>query len=314
MNFKTYQPKVPEAVRKEWYAYPENIVRVTAGPGGEALLILGSEKTALIDTGMACFETQLLENLHAVLKKRPLDYIFCTHTHYDHVGALGAVKKEWPEAVSCASAYAKKVFSRPGAIQTMQKMTANAGRTYLGNSDFQIDFPYMQIDRVVKDGDRISLGEESLLVLETPGHTNCSLSFALEPQRILFLSESTGVLTADGRVESSVLKSYGQARESIRKCKNYQASRLVSPHAGLVPLALQDKFWDLLQEEMQEIVEFVGARLDKMSEEEIWQEYVNKTHGISKGFSQPREAYALNVKYQIKAAIAEWKRQNRIIE
>ena len=31
------------------YEFPENIVRVTAGKGGEALLILGSEKTALVE-------------------------------------------------------------------------------------------------------------------------------------------------------------------------------------------------------------------------------------------------------------------------
>ncbi len=35
------------------FDFPENIVRVTAGNGGEALLILGSEKTVLVDCGMA---------------------------------------------------------------------------------------------------------------------------------------------------------------------------------------------------------------------------------------------------------------------
>ncbi|MEG0157720.1 MAG: hypothetical protein RR661_08725, partial [Anaerovoracaceae bacterium] len=33
--------------------FPEGIVRVTAGFGGESLLILGEEKTALYDCGMA---------------------------------------------------------------------------------------------------------------------------------------------------------------------------------------------------------------------------------------------------------------------
>ena len=35
------------------FANITNIRRVTAGSGGEALLIIGSEKTALYDAGMA---------------------------------------------------------------------------------------------------------------------------------------------------------------------------------------------------------------------------------------------------------------------
>ena len=36
--------------------FPSPLVRVTGGPGGEAVLVMGSEKTALHDCGMACFE------------------------------------------------------------------------------------------------------------------------------------------------------------------------------------------------------------------------------------------------------------------
>ena len=35
------------------HAYPESIVRVTAGAGSDALLYLMKEKTVLIDCGMA---------------------------------------------------------------------------------------------------------------------------------------------------------------------------------------------------------------------------------------------------------------------
>ena len=40
-------------------AYPKPLVRVTGGKGGEAVLIVGSEKTALHDCGMACFRKDL---------------------------------------------------------------------------------------------------------------------------------------------------------------------------------------------------------------------------------------------------------------
>ena len=43
--------------------YPAPVLRVTGGKGGEALLILGPEKTCLYDAGMACFGDKLIENM-----------------------------------------------------------------------------------------------------------------------------------------------------------------------------------------------------------------------------------------------------------
>ena len=57
--------------------YPDPVYRVTGGMGGEALLILGSEKTALYDVGMACFADRLITNIDCILEgtERTLDLI-----------------------------------------------------------------------------------------------------------------------------------------------------------------------------------------------------------------------------------------------
>ncbi len=70
--------------------YPPPVYRVTGGMGGEALLILGSEKTALYDGGMACFADRLIENMETIMEseERTLDYVLLSHTHYDHIGGL----------------------------------------------------------------------------------------------------------------------------------------------------------------------------------------------------------------------------------
>ncbi|MEI3279948.1 MAG: hypothetical protein V8R46_03865 [Eubacterium ramulus] len=52
------------------YEFPKNIVRVTAGKGGEALLILGSEKTALVDCGMAYCADKLIEKYSQCIEKK----------------------------------------------------------------------------------------------------------------------------------------------------------------------------------------------------------------------------------------------------
>ena len=293
------------------YEFPENIVRVTAGKGGEALLILGSEKTALVDCGMAYCADKLIENIHNVLKKRnvqfgqecSLDYILATHTHYDHIGAMAAVKTEWSEAKICAGAYATKVFSREGAIQTIQKMSNMASRLYGGTPNIQIDFEKMQVDRVLQDGDTISLGEEQIRVLETPGHTNCSVSYGLEPQRILFLSESTGVIESEISVISSTLKSFQDTIDSVEKCRAYHARQLVIPHYGIISEESQEKFWSLLKEDIDQKIDFVRIRLETQTEEEILAEFLPYFWKEERAESQPYDAYALNGKYEVKAIL-----------
>ena len=82
--------------------FPKPLVRVTGGKGGEAVLILGSEKTALIDCGMAYCGERMTENLAERLAssgREKLDYIILSHSHYDHMGALPYVMRIFPDAV-----------------------------------------------------------------------------------------------------------------------------------------------------------------------------------------------------------------------
>ena len=107
------------------FDYPEGTYRVTAGMGGEAILVIGSRYTALYDTGMAYCAEGTISNIKTVLHRHQrtrLDYILVSHTHYDHIGALPYVLKEWPDAIVCGAAKAMMVSSSspssPSAIDT----------------------------------------------------------------------------------------------------------------------------------------------------------------------------------------------------
>ncbi len=73
-----------------------------------AYLIVGQEKTALIDTVDPEKSSVLMSNLADTGIKR-LDYIVCLHTEQDHSGSIESVLRQFPEAIVVANAKVKEM-------------------------------------------------------------------------------------------------------------------------------------------------------------------------------------------------------------
>lgn len=280
---------------------PAPLVRVTGGRGGEAILILGSEKTGLYDCGMACFSDRLIENIHNVLdeQNRTLDYIFLSHTHYDHIGALPYLLKEWPDVKVCGGEKAVKVFASEGAKKTMVRL-GNAAKEQFG-TDIEITAEGMRVDIVMSDGDSISLGREKVTAFVTKGHTDCSMSYMLDPQKILFASESTGVINGTGFMYPSILKNFDDAVESALKLKKLEVNDIIVPHYGVLEKGAKKTFFDDFIEAAKaerELI-FEGIR-EGLSDEEILERHKAVYWSEARNVNQPYPAYKLNAEITIR--------------
>lgn len=286
------------------FGFPEGIKRVTAGHGGEALLIRGSEKTALLDCGMAYCGRELAENLRQALEERPLDYIILSHSHYDHIGALPYVKQAYPKAVTLGAEHAQKILARPGARKLMKELGEVAREKYRPGSCEEIPTDGLKVDRIIGEGDGISLGERTLTVMETKGHTDCSLSFFLKPDSILFASESTGILEKLDYVHTPILKSYEDAMESFYKCRACGAKSIVLPHFGLIPQDFNETYWKLYEKELADKMAYLTALVRRgLSEEAILHQYLEKYWDPVKAQEQPYEAFAINSQHIVKVLL-----------
>lgn len=281
------------------FAFPQGIIRVTAGSGGEALLVFGSEKTVLYDCGMAYCHEQLIENISKALTEQGrdrLDIVLLSHTHYDHIGALPYVIEKWPDVSVCAAAKAKSVFESKGAKATMKRL-GEAARDEFSTFKDPISVNNLRVDRIVKDGDQIAIGQEYFAVLETPGHTSCSMTYVLEPAGIMFTSESTGVLRDSESVETSALKSHQDTIDSANKCKAYHAKQIVCPHFGVLPEGFVDTYFDLYLKSAEEEKEFIlNYARQGYSNEEILEEYEKQFWTAERSKSQPKAAFEENAR------------------
>jgi len=291
------------------HRFPEKIERVTAGAGGEALLLLGSEKTALLDCGMAYCADQLIENIKNILhrKHRTLDVILLSHTHYDHIGALPYVLKEWPNAQVFGAAHCQRVFASEGARRKIQELGQVAWSKYRQDLPSEILVEGMKIDRILRDYDQVSLGEEWVVAIETKGHTDCSMTYVLQPDGVMFASESTGVLESPDFMHVSILKSYQESMASAEKCRDYPISHLVSPHYGSIPDFFIPEYWRLFvaSAEMKRDYLF-ELHLNNLSFEEMLATYTKKYWNETRGAEQPKEAFLENAKNIIAAIIKEF--------
>jgi metallo-beta-lactamase class B len=100
-------------------------------------------------------------------KPEDIRLLLTTQAHFDHVGT---------------HAHFKKLSG--GIVQAMDgdaQLLRSGGKTdYLFGKDPNFHFPPMAVDRVLKDGDIITLGGERLTARKTPGHTPGSTTFLME--------------------------------------------------------------------------------------------------------------------------------------
>jgi len=128
---------------------------------GSFTYYIDDEKKLLVDAG--------------VLVKKKVDLIVITHCHFDHILFLNELKKINRCQVICGR-------KEKEAIEKLNE------KVLLDRSPKAL-LP-TKVDRVVKEGDFINTGTFNFKVLETPGHTNGSISLFEEKAEILFSGDA----------------------------------------------------------------------------------------------------------------------------
>lgn len=292
---------------KERFTFPGYMERVTSGVGGESFLVLGGEKTALYDCGMAYSQAGLIRNIEEKIAERGyggLDYVLLSHTHYDHIGALPYIIKRWPSVKVCGAEKALKVFKSEGAAATMVKLGESARDRYAVSEEeksCEITADGLRCDIVMHEGDTVDLGDMTVRAYETKGHTDCSLTYMLEPVMTMLASESTGVLRSDGKMYTAILKSFAQTIESAEKCRALKPKLIIGNHFGRIPDEVTEKYFDLYIEAATEERDFILAMKERgLSHIEMIKEYEKVYWTAERAKSQPKEAFYENANWIIK--------------
>jgi metallo-beta-lactamase class B len=118
----------------------------------------------LINTGIPGSDSMIRKHVEALgFRYRDIKILLATHAHFDHVGAMAAIKKA-----------------------THARLMIEEKDVYLmedgGNSDFDMGghgpmFEPVKVDRALHNNDIVRLGGMEIQVLHHPGHTKGACSF-----------------------------------------------------------------------------------------------------------------------------------------
>ncbi len=209
------------------------ITDVRALKGDSAFLIDSGKTAVLYDSGFAFTGYEVADNIKKELKGRKLDYIFLTHSHYDHALGSAYICKIFPDAKVVAGEYAAKIFAKDSAKSVMRDLDRKFAQAN-GVADYEDLIDGLRVDIAVKDGNKIQAGDMCFTVVDLPGHTRCSVGYYLESEKLLLSSETLGVFDGESTVVPSYLVGVRMTLDSIDKATALDIDHILLPHFGLL--------------------------------------------------------------------------------
>jgi flavorubredoxin len=166
--------------------------------------LIKEDKVVLIDTVWRPFSKEFIDNLAQTIDLSKIDYIIANHAEIDHSGALPELMRHMPDTpIYC---------------------TKNGVKSLKGHYHQDWNF------KVVKTGDRLSLGQKELIFVEAPMlHWPDSMFCYLTGDNVLFSNDAFGQHYASEYMFNDLV----DQNELFNECIKYYAN-ILTPFSPLV--------------------------------------------------------------------------------
>ncbi len=175
----------------------------TFNPVGENTYLIWDEESceaAIIDAGMSNNRENAIISEFITKENLQLKYALQTHMHFDHIWGLSYILETYGIKPLCHAAE-ESIYRDVPEMTSMFRLSMN--------------WNLPVVERYINEGDTFQLGNTTIKVLHTPGHTPGGLSYYIPSANIIF----TGDTLFQGSIGRTDLPG-GNLSEEIDSIKN----------------------------------------------------------------------------------------------
>ncbi len=194
--------------------------------GISAILVTGKQGHVLIDGGLPEAAPLVLANIAAAgFKPEDVRWILSSHEHFDHAGALAALKH----------ATGARIAALSDAAEVLESGRATAEDPQFGQLD---PFPPVPVDKRVTSGAHVTLGDLDLTAHATPTHAAGSTSWTWracdDRGKCLNIAyaDSASAISAKGYRFTDHPARIAGVRKGLERIAALPCDLLVTPHPG----------------------------------------------------------------------------------
>ena len=191
--------------------------------GITVLLITSPQGHIVIDSGTEADADLVVANIRKLgFRPTNVKFLLHSHEHFDHVGGMARLQQ----------LTGAQLLASPAAAIVLRTGVAASDDPQTG---MHKPFPTARVDRVIREGEMVRLGDTILTAIATPGHTAGALSWRWGScdggrcRQIVYADSLTPVSRDDYRFSDhpAVVQAF---RTSIAKIAALDCDILVTPH------------------------------------------------------------------------------------
>ena len=196
--------------------------------GLASYLITSPQGHILVDTVMPEATSQIRASIEKLgFKVTDIKYLLNTHAHIDHTGGLAELKQA--SGAQLVAGEADKPLLEGGYYPGAREDTALA-------------FPPVKVDRTVREGDTVAIGNVVVTARETPGHSPGCTSWMFNvrdgdaTRSVIIFCSGTVALNrlVTNPTHPGIVEDY---RKTFARAKEMKADILLAPHPEMYKMA-----------------------------------------------------------------------------
>lgn len=215
----------------------------------------------LIEGGLAFQKQQILSALQRIVGNlNEIGFWFISHSHFDHVGLIPELISELKNVKIICSTISAQNFKREKSLQVIYNLNRESAE--LNGHSISDEESYIARLKniepiIVKEGDKIEIIKNQLFeVIETPGHSPCSISLHDPKKRRVWIADAFGEIFSEQIWLPLHFESSEKYEQSIRKIIQLKPFSIYMGHHGCFEIknnedhAIKNSFKQLLEEQL----------------------------------------------------------------